>query len=85
MGHGDIRHTLDFGHPQFPQVGLPLVKPVQRVMIGAEACRTERSVNRMAEHAAQGTTIHDAGMDPKPDDPPCGHCQVERVAGTVDR
>ena len=53
MGHGDRRHTLDFGHPQHPQVGVPLVKPVQRVMIGAEACRTERSSNRMAEHAAQ--------------------------------
>ena len=70
MGHGDIRHTLDFGHPQYPQVGVPLVKPVQRVMIGAEACRTEWSSNRMAKHAAQGTAIHDAGMNTKANDPP---------------
>ena len=69
MGHGDIRHTLDFGHPQYPQVGVPLVKPVQRVMIGAEACRTEWSSNRMAKHAAEGTAIHAAGMDTKADDP----------------
>ena len=70
MGHGDIRHTLDFGHPQYPQVGVPLVKPAQRVMIGAEAGRTEWSSNRMAKHAAQGTTIHDAGMNTKANDPP---------------
>ena len=69
MGHGYIRHTLDFGHPQYPQVGVPLVKPVQRVMIGAEACRTEWSSNRMAKHAAEGTAIHAAGMDTKADDP----------------
>ena len=70
MGHGDIRHTLDFGHAKHPQVGVPLVEPVQRIMIGAKACRTEWSSNRMAEHAAQGSAIHDAGMDTKADDPP---------------
>ena len=34
--------------------GFILVKPVQRVMIGAEACRTEWSSNRMAKHTAEG-------------------------------
>ena len=42
----DVRHTLDLGHPQDPQVGTPLVEPVQRVVVSAEAFRTQRSSNR---------------------------------------
>ena len=67
MGPRYIRHTLDLGHPQ---IGVPLVEPVQRVVVGAEACRPRLPLNRMVEHAAQGTAIHDAGMDTKADDPP---------------
>jgi len=66
-----MRHTLHLGHPQDPQVGVPLVEPVQRVVVGAEALRTRETSNRMVKHAAHGAAIHDASMDAEADDPPC--------------
>ena len=38
------RHTLHLGHLQHPQVGAPLVKPIQRVVVGAEALRTREGI-----------------------------------------
>ena len=40
MRQRHVRDTLHLGHPQDPQVGVPLVDPVQRVVVGAEARRT---------------------------------------------
>ena len=62
------RHTLHLGHLQHPQVGAPLVKPIQRVVVGAEARRTREPSNRMVEHAAQGAAIHGSSMDAKADE-----------------
>ena len=64
------RHTLYLGHLQHPQVGAPWVKPIQRVVVGAEARRTRAPSNRMVEHTAQGPAIHGSSMDAKADDPP---------------
>ena len=63
MRQRHIRHTLHLGHLQHPQVGAPLVKPIQRVVVGAEARRTREPSNRMVEHAAQGAAIHGSSMD----------------------
>ena len=70
MRHRNIRNTLDLAHAQHPQVGLPLVEPVQRIVVGAEVFRCRMPSNGMVEHAAQGSAIHDAGMDAEADDPP---------------
>ena len=70
MRQRHIRHTLHLGHLQHPQVGAPLVKPIQRVVVGAEALRTREPSNRMVEHTAQGPAIHGSSMDATADDPP---------------
>ena len=70
MRQRHIRHTLYLGHLQHPQVGAPLVKPIQRVVVGAEARRTREPSNRMVEHTAQGPAIHGSSMEAKADDPP---------------
>jgi hypothetical protein len=36
MGQGNVGEGLDFGHLQDPQIGLPLVEPIERVMVGAK-------------------------------------------------
>ena len=65
-----MRNTLDLGHTQHPQVGVPLVEPVQWIVVGAEVRRSRMRSNGMVEHAAQCAAIHDAGMDTEADDPP---------------
>ena len=37
MGQGNVGDGLDFGHLQDPQIGLPLVKPIKRIMVAANA------------------------------------------------
>ena len=71
MGQRHVRDTLDFDHPQDPKVGVPLVEPVQRIVVVAEARRTRLPSNRVVEHAAQGAAIHDSSMDAEADDPSC--------------
>ena len=34
-GQGNVGDGLDFCHFQYPQVGLPLVKPIKRIVVGA--------------------------------------------------
>ena len=36
MRQGNARHRLDFGHVQNAQIGLPLGKPIKRIVVGAE-------------------------------------------------
>ena len=36
MRQGNIGHGLDFGYLQDSQIGLPLLKPIQRIVVGAE-------------------------------------------------
>ena len=35
MGQGNIGDGLDFRHLQYPQIGLPLLKPIQWIVVGA--------------------------------------------------
>ena len=70
MGQGNIGDGFDLGHLQYPQIGLPLPKPIKGVMVGAEVLRHPalRS-NGAVEHPAKCDTIDGSGMDAEPDDP----------------
>ena len=39
MGQGNVGHGLDFGHLQDSQVGLPLMKTINRIVVGTEVFR----------------------------------------------
>ena len=70
MGQGNVGDGLDFGHLQDPQIGLPLLKPIKRIMVGAEVFR-HRAVpsNGAVEHPAECDTIDRSGMDAESNDP----------------
>ena len=36
MGQGNIGDGFDLGHLQYPQIGLPLPKPIKGIVVGAE-------------------------------------------------
>ena len=36
MGQGNAGNGLDFGHLHDPQIGLPLVELIERIMVGAK-------------------------------------------------
>ena len=69
MGQRNVGHGLDFGHLQDSQIGLPLVKTIKRIVVGAEVFR-HRAVasNGVVEHSAKGDTIDRSGMHAKPND-----------------
>ena len=71
MRKGNIGHRLDFGYLQDSQIGLPLLEPIKRIVVGAKVLR-HRSVasNSLIEHPAERYTIDYAGMDAEPNDPP---------------
>ena len=69
MGPGDVGHGLDLGHFQYPQIGLPPLKPIKGIMIGAEALRHPAlPSNGVVEHPTKSDTIDGSGMDSEPND-----------------
>src|SRR5438034_6947101 len=69
MGPGDVGHGLDLGHFHYPQIGLPLLKPIKGIMIGAEVLRHPAlPSNGVVEHPAKSHTIDGSGMDSEPHD-----------------
>ena len=44
MRQGNVGDGFDFCHLQDPQIGLPLVKLIKRIVVGAEVVVTENSV-----------------------------------------
>ena len=70
MGQGDVGHRLDFGHLQYPQIGLPLPKPIKGIVVAAKVLRHPAlPSNRAVEHPAKSDTIDGSGMDAEPNDP----------------
>ena len=70
MRQGNVGHGLDFGYPQDSQIGLPLPKPIKRIVVGAEILRHRpMSSNGLIEHSAERDTIENSGMNAEPDDP----------------
>lgn len=70
MGERHIRNGLYFCDLQYPQIGLPLVEAIQRIMIRAQIPRQAATSNRVIEHPAQSRTVYCSPVDPKPNDPP---------------
>jgi hypothetical protein len=65
----DIRDRLDFSDLQDAQIGLPLPKLEQRVVIGAESFgHSELATKGSVKHPAQSHSIDRAGLNPKSND-----------------
>jgi hypothetical protein len=66
-----VRHRLDFFHVEDSQIRLPLVEPIQGIMVRADVCRRGLASSRSIEHPAQPEAIHVAAMHAKADDATC--------------
>src|SRR5262249_50607389 len=64
-----VRDSLDFGHVENPQIPLPLLALIQRVMVRAGGGWRGLAARRAIEHAAQPDAVHDAAMHATPHDP----------------
>src|SRR5215471_20321564 len=71
MRPGSVRHCLNLPYIQNSKVRLPLMKPVQRVVIGAEIFRQTCTSDGLLEHPAERQAIHDSALDPESDDSAC--------------
>jgi len=64
MGQGNIRDGFDLGHLQDSQVGLPLLKPIKGIVVGAEVLGHPALPSKGAvEHPAKCDTVDGPGMD----------------------
>ena len=64
-----MRDCFDFFDHKDTEVGLPLMKPIQRIMIGTEIFRQSLRANGPIEHLAQCDSIHNATVNGKADNP----------------
>jgi len=70
MGQGNVGDGLDFCHLQNPQIGLPLVEPIERIVVRAQVVRQPAMPsNGAVEHATECDTIDRARLDAEPNDP----------------
>src|SRR6516165_4077572 len=70
MRQRKVGDGLDFCHVQYPEVGLPLVEPIKRIVIGAEEVRHPAlPSNGAVEHATKCDTIDHSRMDAEANDP----------------
>ena len=70
MRQWNVRDGLDFCHVQYPDVGLPLVEPIKRIVIGAEEVRHPTlPSNGAVEHPTKCDTIDHSRMDAEANDP----------------
>src|SRR5215467_7491129 len=70
MRQWNVGDGLDFCHVQYPEVGLPLVEPIKRIVIGAEEVwHPALPSNGAVEHPTKCDTIDRAGMDAEANDP----------------
>ena len=69
MGQGNVGDGLDFCRLQYPQIGLPLVEPIKRIVVGADVLRhSELPSNGVVEHPTERDTIERSRMDAEPND-----------------
>ena len=70
MGQRNVGDGLDFGHLQDAQIGLPLVEPIKRIMVGAEVFRHRAVPSKgSVEHPAECDTIDRSSLDAESNDP----------------
>src|SRR5438034_9450414 len=70
MRQRHVRHRLDLHYLEYPQIRLPLVEPIKRIMVGAEVYRQDWPANRSVEHPAQSHSINEAAVDAKSNNAP---------------
>ena len=64
MGQGNVGDGLDLCHLQYPQIGSPLVEPVERIIVGAEVVRQRAlASNGAVEHPTKCDTTDGASVD----------------------
>src|SRR6516164_5738136 len=68
MRQRHVSYGLDFHHLQHSKVGLPLVEPIQRIVVRAEILRQRWPLNGSLEHQAQRRPIDSSAVNAKPDD-----------------
>src|SRR5262245_13829956 len=71
MRPGSVRNRFDFRNFEYSKVRLPLMKPVQRIVIGTDIFRQTRISYRLLKHPAERQTIDDSALDPESDDAAC--------------
>ena len=70
MRPGNVGDGLDFCHLQDPQIGLPWVELIERIMVGAEVLwQPALTSNGAVKHATECAPIDRAGMDAETNDP----------------
>src|SRR2546426_11146635 len=58
MRQGNVGHRLNFGDLQHPEIGLPLLKPKERIMVGTHVLRHRAAPsNGAVEHPAECNAI----------------------------
>src|ERR1700687_3596042 len=69
MEQRNVGDAFDFRYLQYPQIGLPLVEPIKRIVIGAKIpWHPALPSNGAVEHPTKCDTIDRAGMDAEPND-----------------
>ena len=63
-----VSNTLDLGYPEDPKISLPLVEPIERIVIRAEILGQTVPANRAMGHPAQRHSINHAIVDAKTND-----------------
>jgi len=72
MRQGNTWHRLDFNYFQNTKIRLPLMKPIERIMIRTEILRKGGyTSNRLLEHPTKRRTIDHSPMNAKADDAAC--------------
>src|SRR5262249_37091586 len=71
MRKRNVRHRFDFLDFENTQISLPLMVPIQRIMIGTQIFRQYLCVDRSIEHPAQRNSIHHAAVNGEAHDSSC--------------
>jgi hypothetical protein len=70
MRQRNLGDGLDFCHFQDPQIGLPLVEPIKRIVVRAQILRQPAMPSKgVVEHATECDPVDRAGMDAEANDP----------------
>jgi hypothetical protein len=72
MGHRNIRDGFNLAHLQDPQIGLPLRKLEQGIMVRAEALgQAVLPADGAVKHPAKSDPIDGSGLNPETNDAAC--------------
>jgi hypothetical protein len=70
MRQRHVGDRFDLCHFQNSQVGLPLMEPIQRIMVRAQVFRQGLPSHRLPEHPAQSSAIDNAAVNSKANNTP---------------